>query len=45
MDAPTRLVQLEGLKIATPCPASWADMTGDDRTRDLIRATYASLEG
>ena len=33
MDNPTRLVQLEGLKIATPCPASWADMTGDDRTR------------
>ena len=33
MDTPTRLVQLEGLKIATPCPASWADMAGDDRTR------------
>lgn len=33
MDAPGRLVQLEGLKIAAPCPASWADMEGDDRTR------------
>ena len=32
MDTPTRLVPLEGLKIATPCPASWADMAGGDRT-------------
>jgi hypothetical protein len=31
--APTRLPLLDRVSIATPCPADWDSMTGDDRTR------------
>lgn len=33
MDRRVSLPLLESVRIATPCPARWEEMTGDDRTR------------
>ncbi len=33
MSTTTTLIDLDRVQVAKPCPANWADMTGDDRVR------------
>jgi hypothetical protein len=33
MSTTTSLIDLDRVQVAKPCPANWADMTGDDRVR------------
>ncbi|MBI3273114.1 MAG: hypothetical protein HYZ53_29260 [Planctomycetes bacterium] len=47
MDTNAPSIDLDGIRIASPCKVSWASMTGDDRTRfcQQCRLNVYNLEG